>query len=88
MKTEPTTLKWRCHIPKLFEEVLTNEGAAALRIPLRITLNILGEVAERAIELNDDKLNELMMRLTLYSCADPTSEDYNPELMSQFKEPT
>ena len=77
-------LKWKCHTPNLFKEILVNKECAILLQPLRILLATLGEVAARAIELDDDKLNELMMRLTLYSCADPQSEDYNPDLTRQF----
>lgn len=37
-----------------------------LKIPLNIFKNILGEVAERATQLNDPKLNILMLKLALY----------------------
>jgi len=37
-----------------------------LKIPLNIFKNILGEVAQRAIELNDPHLNILMLKLALY----------------------
>ena len=37
-----------------------------LKIPLNIFKNILGEVAERAIQLNDPQLNILMLKLALY----------------------
>lgn len=86
-KTEK--LNWRCHTPRLFEEILVNEGCAILHQPLRILLGILSEVAERAIELDDAKLHALMIRLTLYSCADPLNEDYDgervKEVMSKVK---
>ena len=84
MAEETTQLKWKCHIPRLFEEILKNEGTAILHKPLEITLHILGEVAERAIELDDPILHELMIRLTLYSCADPSSDDYDPERVKEF----
>lgn len=58
--------------------------AAILAVPLTIFQRILGEVAERAIELDDDKLHELMIRLTLYSCADPAEPDYDPELVKKY----
>lgn len=83
---EECKLGWRCHTPKLFDEILNNEGCAILQVPLQILLGILGEVAKRAIELNDDKLHELMIRLTLYSVANPTLEDYDPELVAKYLE--
>lgn len=82
---ESERLDWKCHLPQLFEEILSNKTAAILQIPLRITLNILGKVAARAIELNDPQLNILMLRLTLYSAADPSSEDYDPKAIEKCK---
>lgn len=76
-------LDWKCHTPRLFEEILVNEGCSILRAPLRILLGILREVGERAIELDDDKLTALMLRLTLYSVADPSEPDYDPELVAE-----
>ena len=37
-----------------------------LKVPLNVFKNILGEVAERAIEINDPQLNILMLKLALY----------------------
>ena len=85
MGNDSIQIDWRCHTPKLFEEILLNPGTAALLQPLIIFRGILSEVAERAIELNDPELNLLMMRLTLYECADPSSESYNPEMFEKLK---
>ncbi len=76
-------LNWRCHIPKLFAEILNNDTAAILAVPLQITLGILGEVAQRAIELDDPELHLLMLRLTLYSSADPSSDEYDPDVFKK-----
>ena len=76
-------LSWKVHVPRLCEELLLNPGTGILHVPLKILLRILGEVAERAIELNDDKMNALMIRLTLYSCADPLCDDYNPDTVRE-----
>lgn len=78
-------LDWKCHTPKLFAEILQNKGAAILRVPLMILLGILGEVAQRAIELNDPELSILMLRLTLFSSADPASDDYDPDAIDKLK---
>lgn len=40
-----------------------------LKIPLNVFKNLLGQVAQRAIELNDPKLNILMLSLNLYEVA-------------------
>lgn len=84
--TQTKQLDWKCHTPRLFEEILTNPGTSILQVPLKILLSILGEVAQRAIELDDRELNRLMIRLTLFSCADPASEDYDEELVRKYME--
>jgi hypothetical protein len=75
-------LSWKVHIPSLFNEIVENGGlgTSIFRVPLSITSRILGEVAQRALELNDPKLNALMCRLTLYEQSDPYSKEYNPKL--------
>ncbi len=81
-----TKLKWKCHTPKLFEEILLNPGTGMLKQPLNVFRSILVEVAQRAIELNDDELNLLMIRLTLYDCADPLCENYNPDIIRKLEQ--
>ncbi len=81
-----TKLKWKCHTPRLFEEILLNPGTSALQQPLVIFRSILVEVAQRAIELNDDELNLLMLRLTLYDCADPLCKNYNPDIIKKLEQ--
>lgn len=78
--------KWKVHLPLLFKEILTNRGCLILRQPLLITRSILAEVAKRAIELNDPKLNALMLRLTLYEHGDPTSSAYDPSLLEKLED--
>ena len=71
-------LEWKVHTPSLLEQVLDNPGTHILKIPLNILSNLLFQVANRAIEIDDPVLNNLMCQLTLYSVADPYSQDYNP----------
>jgi hypothetical protein len=78
MKEERLT--FTVHTVHLLDEVLNNPGTHMLRMPLIIFRGILADVAQRAIELNDPKLNQLMCRLTLYEQADPESPLYRPEL--------
>lgn len=74
---------WRVHSPNLLGEILKNPGSGILSIPLNIFGKLLAEVGERAAELNDPKLNALMARLTIYSVADPTSPDYDADVLRE-----
>lgn len=62
--------QWSCHTPNLLKEILTDPRMGILEKPLNIFGKMLAEVAERAIEIDDPKLNILMLRLTLYEVAD------------------
>lgn len=42
------------------------ENQGILKIPLNVFKNLLFQVAERAIEIDDPKMNILMLRLGLY----------------------
>lgn len=77
-------VQWKVHTPNLLKEVLMNEGASALHIPINILAELLEAVAKRASELNDPELNMLMLRLTLYSMADPQLPDYDPKLVNRL----
>ncbi len=76
MKTNKVTveksddsLKWKVDTCALLKEIADNVigiNGGVLKIPLNIFKSLLWEVAERAIELNDKKLNKLMIRLSLY----------------------
>ena len=70
-------MHWKVHVPNLLKEVMSNQGAWALSIPINIFARLLHDVAARASELNDPEMNKLMMRLTLYEIADPTSPAYD-----------
>lgn len=76
------SLEWKVHTPNLLREVLENPGTSALRIPLNIFGKLLAEVGERAAEINDPKLNELMLRLAIYEQGDP--EIYTFDQISKF----
>lgn len=69
MKNEK--LEWRVQTHTLLKEVLeANPSMWIMTKPLNIFRMLLVEVAERAAELNDPKLNILMLRLAMYE-ADP-----------------
>lgn len=51
----------------LIEEIMQcNEHTWILKIPLQTLYNLLRQVASRCNEINDPRLNELMLRLNLY----------------------
>ncbi len=67
---QPLELNWRCDLPQLFDEVLVNPTCNILQRPLQITLAILLEGAERAIELEDEKMLKIFKRLNLVTPLD------------------
>lgn len=77
-----TAAEWRVHTYWLLREIVETGGQPILQKPLSILANLLAQVGERAAELDDPRLNALMLRLTIYTAADPDSPDYNPELVS------
>lgn len=74
---ERVRTEWKVHTPAILKEILTNKECSALARPLQILADILGEVASRAIELNDPEMNALMLRLTLYEQGDAFSPHYS-----------
>jgi len=85
MKTAKVeSLMWRVSTVGLFREILLNPQCSQLQIPLEILLNLLKAVAKRATELHDPELDRLMIRLALYSIANPEDPEYNPELVSKL----
>jgi hypothetical protein len=77
-------LEWKVHTHGLFKEILNGRDSAILRNPLNIMQGILREVATRAIELDDRKLNVLMMRLSLYAISDPDDPKYDPLTVEHY----
>ena len=72
-------LQWRVHTYGLLKEITDCSGMSIYHMPINILGKLLAAVGERAIELDDPKLNALMCRLTIYTAADPESPDYDPE---------
>ena len=77
-------LQWKVHTLELFKDILANPQCSMHSIPLNILKNLLAQVAQRATELNDPQLNKLMIRLTLYSIADPTDPAYDSEVVARI----
>ena len=60
---------FRVHTPNLLNEIAdcaVGKDAGVLFVPLNQFRILLGLVAQRALELDDPKLNKLMVALTLY----------------------
>lgn len=80
-KTQKEKLEFSVHLPNIINEMVqngrVNKDFAALLIPIMTIYDLIKRVAQRAIELDDPELNKLMCKLTLYSCCDPQSEDYD-----------
>ena len=77
-------VQWKVNTPSLLQEILTNNHVSILNIPINILARLLADVATRASELNDDKLNALMCRLALYEISDPYSENFNEKLTDEI----
>lgn len=69
---------WKVHTSRLLEEIAQCSGNAIYAVPLTIFGRLLAAVGERAAELHDPQLDDLMCRLTIYTVADPESADYDP----------
>ena len=80
-----TKLGWKVNTPSLLKEILeSNNETWALAAPLNILRQLLAQTAKRAIELDDEELNKLMMRLALYSVAEPGSPDFDQEFVNDY----
>lgn len=77
-------LGWKVHTVGLFREILGDPQCSSLKIPLNILLDLLKAVAQRATELHDPDLDKLMIRLALYSIANPDDPEYNPDLVRKI----
>jgi len=62
-------LHFDSNLPGLLDEVLSNQTCAILKIPINLTKGILAELAQLAIEIDDDRLHIMMLRLGLYECS-------------------
>lgn len=75
----------KLHTPRFLQEVflnLKNEGV--LKVPVNVMRLFLLEISERCTEVNDPILNDLMIRMALYSVGDPDSEDFDQQLCDEI----
>jgi len=84
-KKQTQILLWKVQTAALLKEAVENTPDGwALKIPFEIMMNILAQVAKRAIELDDEELNKLMLRLGLYSISNPEDPEWNPTLVEEY----
>ena len=79
--------EFKVHTPELFQRIIEMDASnksGVMKHPINIFRKLLIEVGKRASELNDQKLNALMCKLTIYAIADPYDKDYNPELVNKI----
>lgn len=65
-------VSWKSDLPRLLNEIMSNPSCSILYQPINITKNLLGRLAEYALELNDTKLNCFMISLGLYERSEET----------------
>ena len=63
-------LEWSVNTPDLLKDIIPNVRQTESISPSIITIfgSLLAQVAKRATELHDAKLDSLMLRLNLYEC--------------------
>lgn len=78
------------HTVRLLDEIQNNatrpKDMAALQIPFDYFRALLHEVAQRCTEINDPVLDILMIKMTMYSVANPDMPDFDQEVVKQFLE--
>lgn len=74
-------LHFDANLPGLLDEVLNNSTCNILKLPINITKGILAELAQLAIEIDDDRLHVMMLRLGLYE----VSASERVELIKKMK---
>ena len=84
MKKTDLSNGWRVHLPNLIKEIFKSQDVQILKIPLTTLTQILAKLAARAIELDDTKLNQLMMRLCLYEESDPCVKGYSEKKIIEY----
>jgi hypothetical protein len=74
---------WKVNTPSLLRELVTVNNLGQGSVAVRILGLLLAEITERAIELNDPKLNALMCRASLYEESDPYSPSYDKQQIEE-----
>ena len=72
-------LEWSVNTPDLLKDIIPNVRQTESISPSIITIfgSLLAQVAKRATELHDAKLDSLMLRLNLYECEGESAAQKN-----------
>lgn len=72
-------LEWSVNTPDLLKDIIPNVRQTETISPSIITIfgSLLAQVAKRATELHDEKLDSLMLRLNLYECEGESAAQKN-----------
>lgn len=72
-------LEWSVNTPDLLKDIIPNVRQTETISPSIITIfgSLLAQVAKRATELHDAKLDSLMLRLNLYECEGESAAQKN-----------
>lgn len=85
----PSQLHWKCDMPQLIREMFENLAPKAthgvLQKPFQIMFSMFDELGRVAAEIDDPRLNCMMIRLSIYECAIP-GKDGHKEAMAYLKE--
>lgn len=78
MKKDPT-LEFKINTPAFLKEIFDNNPklGGVFRVPANILRTYLLQIAQRAAELNDPKLNAIMCQMSLYEIADQYAPGFN-----------
>lgn len=78
-------LEWKVVTSEILRMAVEETGEGwGLTTPIQIMMNLLAQVAQRAIELDDEELNKLMLRLSLYEVANPKSHKFDADLVEKY----
>ncbi len=84
---EGSELEFKINTPAFLKEVFDHNPTlgGVLKVPVNVLRNYLQQIAERASQLNDPKLNAIMCQMALYAIADPYDKDnYDAERTSEI----
>jgi len=86
MKNKNPHLEFKINTPAFLKEVFDENPklGGIFFVPANILRMYLLQIATRASELNDPKLNAIMAQMSLYSVADQYSGEFNAEITKKL----
>jgi hypothetical protein len=88
MKKKNPHTEFKIHAPQFLKELfdLNPKLGGVLFVPANVFRLYLAQIAERASQLNDPKLNAIMVQMSLYEVADPQSPEYDAKVAADLIE--